>query len=384
MKNTSLLQGLQNALEGKPPTGCELVKYTSLASTISILLSFHFSFCLDSLSDDVVFLLYRFLILILPLYSCFSSSNHLSADNSSTTSRLRPISTAPINQSSQRSQRKRTVPPHTSPELFLLTDATSPNINCSLARRAKQYDQMDHRYFLLDDTGRQPNLSVIINVGNHAVILRRANTVRKMAIVHTYDSPAIILTNRAHIRQEQTIYRLLQPNINMPCPGIVPCTGLWGNTIELQYMSQGTLENMLKHMADCLSNIHAHHILHNDIALRNILLDGSWNIMITDFGASTIIPPAKGMNDYMDDYHCSIWTDLIQLGSVFYAILTGERSPVTIYPENGSYAEYPPRESLPDVTDLWAGGIIEDCWNPRAVIDGGAWEVARRVRNLTS
>ncbi|CAG8083367.1 unnamed protein product [Penicillium salamii] len=278
-----------------------------------------------------------------------------------------------------------------------LTHATSVHINCSFVRRANRYHQMDHRYFLLDDAGHPIKLSTIISVGNHAVIVRGANTVRKMAIVHTYDSPAIILTNRAHIKQEQTIYRLLQPNINMHCPGIVPCTGLWGSTIELQYMSQGTLENMLKHMgvpsmalqrrwlqqlADGLSNIHAHHILHNDIALRNILLDGSWNIMITDFGASTIVPPARAMNDYIDDYHCSIWTDLIRLGSVFYAILTGKRCPVTIYPGNGSCAEYPPQESLPDVTDLWAGGIIEYCWNPRAVIDGGAREVVRRVRNL--
>ncbi|CAG8089023.1 unnamed protein product [Penicillium olsonii] len=257
---------------------------------------------------------------------------------------------------------------------------------------------MDHRDFLLDDLGRRIQSSTIIHLGEYALVVRRFDTAIKMPVVHTYDADTSINVCRAQLRQEQRIYRCLQPDLRQEIQGVVPCTAVWGNTIELQYMSQGTLGQMLEsrgvpslplqrrwlyQLAIGLDSIHSRRILHNDIAPRNLLLDDSLNIKFTDFGVSSIVPKNEDMHDFMDGYNCSMWTDLIQLGSVFYAILGGQRSVVNIYPNHGAFAEYPPLDTLPDVSHMWAAGVIEDCWNPRE-LHGGAREVVQRIKNVVS
>lgn len=256
---------------------------------------------------------------------------------------------------------------------------------------------MDTTNFLLDDQGRRVRPNTILAIGTYAVVVRRYDIAVKMPIVHSFDTGPVIYRNRAKMQAEQAIYRHLQAGSNQSLPGIVPCVRVWANTIELQYMSQGTLGTSIKYrgpsdiplqrrwirqLAVGLRNIHSRRVIHNDIALRNILLDGSLNAMITDFGVSTIVPEGCDMMQFRDRHNCSVWTDLVQLGSVIYSIVTGHSSGVGIYPGNTLYAVLPARDRLPDVRGLWAGRIIEDCWNAGALGPAGAQAILHRLDGL--
>ena len=257
---------------------------------------------------------------------------------------------------------------------------------------------MDGINFLLDDRGLRIHPSTILSIGTYAVVIRQNDVAIKMPIVHSFDGVMSIHKNRAKMQAEQLVYRQLMPDPTATLEGVVPCVRMWSYTIELQYMSQGTLGVMLqtrgispiplqrrwiRQLATGLRNIHARRVLHNDLALRNILLDGSLNVMITDFGVSSIVPLGLDMMLYRDRHGCSMWTDLVQLGSIIYHIVTGVPSRVTIYPQHDLYAVLPPRNIWPDVRSLWAGQIIEDCWNAGALGPAGAQAILNRLDHLT-
>lgn len=252
---------------------------------------------------------------------------------------------------------------------------------------------MDHLSHLLDDEGRPIRRHTILGSGDFAVVIQKDELAIKMAIVHSSDDERRVESNRALIRCEQQVYQILQPDPDHPVEGVVPCMRLSGDTIELKYMSQGTLGQWLEHrapptilmqrrwlhqLAVGLQNIHARKIIHCDIILRNILLDGTLNAMITDFGAATVAPRDSDMTLFADSCCRSMWTDLFQLGVVFYSILTGINPRIRIYHGN-DFAVLPPRPSLPLVSHLWAGQIIEDCWNPGALGPAGAGTILTRV-----
>lgn len=72
------------------------------------------------------------------------------------------------------------------------------------------------------------------------------------------------------------------------------------------------------------------------------------------------------MEDTVDEYNCSIWTDICQLGLVFYEIVTGRETGISLYDNSGgddSVARFPSRDILPPVGKrIWARDIIETCW----------------------
>lgn len=133
----------------------------------------------------------------------------------------------------------------------------------------------------------------------------------------------------------------------------------------MRYMSGGTLSKWLKSRARPsadlqrhwfhqltigLHNLHQHCIIHGDILTRNILLDGSLNLAICDLGASSIMSIGTIMLDRVDGYNCSIWTDICQLGLVFYEIVTGREASISLYDNSGggnSVARFPSRDILP-------------------------------------
>ncbi|KAJ5159280.1 uncharacterized protein N7500_008931 [Penicillium coprophilum] len=233
---------------------------------------------------------------------------------------------------------------------------------------------------LIDDEGHYIKAHTVIASGDAAVVVQRDDMAIKMAIVYKYYTMEKVEGNRQKIRREQEVWRRIQPSFESPVEGIVQCLDLPGDTIEMRYMSGGTLSKWLKHrvrpsielqkrwfrqLAIGLHNLHRRRVIHSDILSRNILLDGSLNVVITDLGASTIMPINTVMVNAVDDYNCSIWTDICQLGLVFYEIVTGRQTCISLYSSgrNDSVAIFPPRNNLPMLDQrIWAQDIIETCW----------------------
>ncbi|KAJ5951544.1 uncharacterized protein N7479_009957 [Penicillium vulpinum] len=234
---------------------------------------------------------------------------------------------------------------------------------------------------LIDDEGHYIALHTIIATGDAVVVVQREDVAVKMAIVYKYDTLEQVEANRERIRREQEVWRRVQSDFDTPVEGIVHCLDLPGETIEMRYMSGGTLSKWLKHRArPCiklqqrwfrqlaigLHNLHQRCIIHCDILTRNILMDGSQNLVIADLGASRVMPIDTVMADAVDEFECSIWTDLCQLGLVFYEIATGRHPGISLYHTRGSHdpsAVFPTQDRLPVLSEgLWARDIIETCW----------------------
>ncbi|KAJ5494849.1 hypothetical protein N7463_010936 [Penicillium fimorum] len=217
-------------------------------------------------------------------------------------------------------------------------------------------------YWLIDDEGHYIKAHTILATGDAAVVVQRDDVAIKMAIVYKNFTLEKVEENRHGIRREQEVWQRIQPNIDTPVEGIVHCLGLPGDTIELRYMSGGTLSKFLKHRARPSIELQKR----CDILSRNILLDGSLNVVIADLGASTIMPIDTVMMDAVDDYNCSIWTDLCQLGLVFYEIITGTQTGISLYHSSGGddlIAVFPSRDILPSLGKrIWDRDIIETCW----------------------
>ncbi|OQE41207.1 hypothetical protein PENCOP_c005G02795 [Penicillium coprophilum] len=252
---------------------------------------------------------------------------------------------------------------------------------------------------LIDDEGHYVQAHSIIASGDAAVVVQREDVAIKMAIVYKYYTMEKVEGNRQKIRREQEVWRRIQPNLETPVEGIVHCLDLPGDTIEMRYMSGGTLSKWLKHrarpsielqkrwfrqLAIGLHNLHQRRVIHSDILSRNILLDGSLNVVIADLGASTIMPINTVMVNAVDDYNCSIWTDICQLGLVFYEIITGRQTCISLYrsDSNDSIAIFPPRNILPTLDKrIWAQDIIETCWREGRYGAAGAAGILVKLDN---
>ena len=240
---------------------------------------------------------------------------------------------------------------------------------------------MDAEYCPVDDDGNYIQVDTIVASGDAALVVHRQDMAIKMAIVYRHYTLEQAEENRSIIRREQEVWRRIQPDFNTPVQGIIQCLGLRGDTIEMRYMPGGTLLKWLQHrarpsiqlqkrwfrqLAIGLHNLHQHRVIHGDILSRNILMDGSLNVAICDLGASTLMPMDTVMADAVDAYNCSIWTDLCQLGLVFYDIATGRTTGISLYDNGGSdnsVASFPSRDMLPALSKrLWARDIIETCW----------------------
>ncbi|KAJ5957932.1 hypothetical protein N7501_012211 [Penicillium viridicatum] len=234
---------------------------------------------------------------------------------------------------------------------------------------------MNALHHFIDDEGHCIKPHTILHTGDAVVVVQREDVAIKMAVVYKNDTLEKVEENRSKIRREQDVWRRIQPNFDSPVEGIVHCLDLPGDTIEMRYMSGGTLSKWLKSRARPsidlqrewfrqltigLHNLHQRRIIHSDILSRNILLDGSLNLAICDFGASSTMPIGTIMADTVDEYNCSIWTDICQLGLVFYEIVTGRETGISLYHNSGgdnSVARFPSRDVLPVVGSESGPGI---------------------------
>ncbi|OQE12765.1 hypothetical protein PENFLA_c063G03213 [Penicillium flavigenum] len=213
---------------------------------------------------------------------------------------------------------------------------------------------MDAAYCPIDDDGYYIQLHTIIASGDAALVVHREDMAIKMAIVYKHYTLEQAEENRSKIRREQVVWRRIQPDFNTP----------WLDhrarpSIQLQ-------KRWFRQLAIGLHNLHQRRVIHSDLLGRNILMDGSLNVAICDLGASSVMPIDTVMADAVDDYNCSIWTDLCQLGLVFYEIATGRITGISLYDNGGSdnaVSSFPSRDMLPVLSKrLWARDIIETCW----------------------
>ncbi|CAG7959652.1 unnamed protein product [Penicillium nalgiovense] len=257
---------------------------------------------------------------------------------------------------------------------------------------------MDGAYCPIDDEGHYIQLHTIIASGDAALVVHREGMAVKMAIVYKHYTLEEAEENRSKIRREQEVWRRIQSDFYTPVEGIVHCLDIPGDTIEMRYMPGGTLLKWLEHrarpsiqlqkrwfrqLAIGLHNLHQCRVIHSDLLSRNILMDGSLNVAICDLGASSVMPIDTVMLDAVDDYNCSIWTDICQLGLVFNEIATGRITGISLYNHGGSdnsVASFPSRDMLPALSKrLWAWDIIETCWREGGYGAAGAAEILAKL-----
>lgn len=186
------------------------------------------------------------------------------------------------------------------------------------------------------------------------------------------------------IQREEKVYRRLGP-----IDGVVRFLDQPGVGIHMAFMQNGSLVDYLRKytpdrtiqlawfwgMAYTRSHIHDRHVIVADIATRNFLLAADLSVKFSDFSESTLLPLHTDM-ETADDSGYSIYTDIGQLGSVMFEVVTGTPCKFDLYkdkPFEPVTATWPQREDLPETKDIWLGSIIERCWTK------GTFQNARKL-----
>ncbi|KAI9842946.1 MAG: hypothetical protein M1837_006683 [Sclerophora amabilis] len=184
------------------------------------------------------------------------------------------------------------------------------------------------------------------------------------------------------LQREKDVYKRLGQD-----HGIVSCLDLSGAGIKMALMKNGNLHDyMAQHhsahsvqlawfrdMARALVHIHHRRVIVADIATRNFLLDADLSVKFSDFTESTVLPLDTDMQA-ADDAGYSIYTDIGQMGTVIYGVVTGQRCEFDLFkdqPPGPATAAWPQRKDLPSTQNIWLGSIIEKCWTK------GAYQNAR-------
>ncbi|KAJ5716040.1 uncharacterized protein N7483_013221 [Penicillium malachiteum] len=152
--------------------------------------------------------------------------------------------------------------------------------------------------------------------------------------------------------------------------------------LVLEYMKTGDLKTYLQaqnsipislklkwafQIAQAVSLLHTHNIIHCDLKPRNFLLDASLDIKIIDFSGSSLdgSKPASGEGtrfylprDWRDPP--TVATDLFALGSTLYEVFQ-ETSPYEDVPSDHVEVLFKGNE-FPSVSDIPCGQIIKQCW----------------------
>jgi serine/threonine protein kinase len=177
------------------------------------------------------------------------------------------------------------------------------------------------------------------------------------------------------LQREKMVYQRLRHHND-----ILSCLDLSGVGIRLALMEKGNLQDYLnktedgpdqsrqlawfRAMARALVHVHDRRVLVADIATRNFLLSADLDVKLSDFNQSTILPLNTDM-ETADDYGYSIYTDIGQLGAVFYTVATGQACEFDLFknlPYEPTDAVWPERKELPSTKNIWIGPIIEKCW----------------------
>jgi Protein tyrosine and serine/threonine kinase len=149
--------------------------------------------------------------------------------------------------------------------------------------------------------------------------------------------------------------------------------------IRLALMEKGDLQNHLnKHkqpdqsrqlacfqaMARALVHVQNRHVLVADITTRSFLLSADPSVQLSDFNQSTVLPLDTDM-ELVDGCGYSIYTDIGQLGTVFYTVATGQACEFDLFkdlPYESADDVWPRTEDLPSTENVWIGPMIERCW----------------------
>ncbi|KXL49035.1 hypothetical protein M433DRAFT_477584 [Acidomyces richmondensis BFW] len=215
----------------------------------------------------------------------------------------------------------------------------------------------------------------ILGIGGTGVVIRRGEVAIKLPLNISSDS----------IQREEKVYRRLGL-----IDGIVPFLDQPGVGIHMALMQNGSLVDYLRKytpnrttklawfraMACTLAYIHDRRVIVADIATRNFLLAADLSVKFSDFSESTILPLHTNMQT-ADDSGYSIYTDIGQLGSVMFEVITGTPCKFDLYkdkPFEPVTASWPQRGDLPETEGIWLGSIIETCWTK------GAFQDARELK----
>lgn len=155
-------------------------------------------------------------------------------------------------------------------------------------------------------------------------------------------------------------------------------------TLKMEYMSNGTLHDYLRShdalvtrhqrrlwaeaIAQGVALLHSVDIVHSDLTLRNVFLDGNLELKIGDFGCCSIdkSPNAVGTNVRLFPPRSS-WQaavrprdDVFALGSCIFELMTGSAP----YQETPSplVCKLMELQQFPDLAGIEFGDIIRDCW----------------------
>ncbi len=236
-------------------------------------------------------------------------------------------------------------------------------------------------YHLLDPNG-QP-LSAVLGHGTTAVTVRDGDTALKLPLTYGAVGPDGAYTRKLegtaadsyeYLRREKDVYGRLGSHED-----IISCLDLSGVGIRLELMEKGNLQEYLqKHeppdpsrqltwfraMARALAHAHDRRVLVADIATRNFLVSADLEVKLSDFNQSTILSLDTDM-ETADDFGYSIYTDIGQLGAVFYTVATGLSCGFDLFkdlPYEPTDAIWPQRSDLPSTENIWIASIIERCW----------------------
>lgn len=224
----------------------------------------------------------------------------------------------------------------------------------------------------------------ILGRGRTAVTVRDGDTALKLPLkygllgpngTYTVQDDATAEACYECLEREKEVYQRLGHHDD-----IVSCLDLSGVGIRLALMKNGDLEDYLnKHkqppdrsrqliwfraMARGLVHAHKRWVLVADISPGNFLVSADLNVKLSDFNQSTILPPNTDM-ETADDHGYSIYTDIGELGAVFYRVATGKACEFDLFkglPYEPTGAVWPHRKDLPSTENIWIGPIIESCW----------------------
>ncbi|TFK51604.1 hypothetical protein OE88DRAFT_1645017 [Heliocybe sulcata] len=126
----------------------------------------------------------------------------------------------------------------------------------------------------------------------------------------------------------QPLDRLSVLNIVMPWLG----GGSLLDWINSKSKTTEAVRDMILQVAEALRDLHGRGVAHNDVALRNILLDGHGHPVLCDLGNASIIPTIAVAAD--EETEEGLRLDVRMFGAVCYELLTGTyvRSACLLFP----------------------------------------------------